>query len=177
MCGFVGDDVVRQAGEDQAHPASLVAVSASVEVAEEASPFVRTVVGVGLAQGVRVDAERLHVLVGRRLAGISGVTAATRAPDAPAPVRSGRWSSWPRRRPSADGTADCRPTARGRLREQVRIVEVHRGVVAALGGSTSMTSRYSPTGPGFRSFSQHTDSSTSLSSKNLMSLLSRGSRA
>ena len=55
---LVRDDVVREAGEDECRRAGCCAGSAGArEVAEQQRLLLRAVVGVGLAQGVRVDAQ------------------------------------------------------------------------------------------------------------------------
>ncbi len=63
MRGLVGDDVVRQAGEDHAprHMTSGIVVR-GLKVPEEQRFLCRAVVGVRLTQRVRVDAEALHVV-------------------------------------------------------------------------------------------------------------------
>ena len=75
------------------------------------------------------------------------------APDAPMRSRSCGSSASRRRRPSADGIADCLRTA------PARPAPAGKGCSdrpdrrrAPLGGSTSTTSRYSPTGPGASRF-------------------------
>src|SRR5215203_1485041 len=65
--GLVSDDVVRETGKDGAAGKLLAALVAAGEIAEEERSLRRTVVGVGFAQCVRVDAQALHV------AGLEGI--------------------------------------------------------------------------------------------------------
>ena len=59
---LVRDDVVREAGEDDAAGKLVARVGRrGVEVAEQQRRLRRRVVGVLLAQGVRIDAQPLHV--------------------------------------------------------------------------------------------------------------------
>ena len=87
------------------------------EVAEQQRLLRRAVVGVRLAQRVRVDAQPLDVLASRHCA-LPRVgrepCAATRARAARARARSCGSCASPPRTPSAGGTAGCSPTAAGR---------------------------------------------------------------
>ena len=133
--GLVGDDVLRKAGEDHAARqlfAGVVVVG--VEVAEQQRDFLGRVVGIGLAQGVRIDAQLrdVHRIVFRVLLRVADRPPQGLASERVLEVVDGE----PR-----DGIDHLlmelrRAFAGGQsvLRQQLGIVEVHRFVETAAAG-------------------------------------------